>query len=313
VPVRTLVILNPRSRAGAGARLFARAEASLRDALGAFEVERTRGPRDAERIAREGVRAGVERLVVAGGDGTVSEVVAGLLGADLAGYCQIGLLPLGTGGDLARTLAIPTRLDAAVANLARGTVRVIDAGRAVFTTADGAPRTSFFVNVASAGISGLVTELVNRGPKHLGGRISFLVGTLRGLARYRFPPLRVRADDALLHEGPTTLVAAGNGRCFGGGMNVAPEACIDDGMLDAVVVPGFSRARLVRELPRIYRGTHLAVAGVAQRRARSVALDPLSAELVCIELDGEPCGRLPARFDALPKAITLFGASAPGA
>ncbi len=310
MPVRTLVILNPRSRAGAGERLFARAEASLRDALGALEVERTRGPRDAERIAREGVRAGVERLVVAGGDGTVSEVVAGLLGADLAGYCQIGLLPLGTGGDLARTLAVPSRLEAAVANLARGTVRVVDAGRAAFTTADGAPRTSFFLNVASAGISGLVTELVNRGPKHLGGRISFLVGTLRALARYRFPPLRVHADDALLHEGPTTLVAAGNGRCFGGGMNVAPEALIDDGLLDAVVVPGFSRARLVRELPRIYRGTHLDVEGVGQRRARSLALDPLGAEPVWIELDGEPAGRLPARFDALPKAITLFGASA---
>jgi YegS/Rv2252/BmrU family lipid kinase len=307
--VRTLVILNPRSRAGAGGRHFARVEAGLRDALGALEVERTRGPRDAERIAREGVRAGVERLVVAGGDGTVSEVVAGLLGADLAGYCQIGLLPLGTGGDLARTLDVPTALDAAVANLANGAPRVIDAGRAEFTGADGAPRTSFFLNVASAGISGLVTELVNRGPKHLGGRISFLVGTLRALARYGFPPVRVRADGALLHEGPATLVAAGNGRCFGGGMNVAPDACIDDGLLDAVVVPGFSRARLVRELPRIYRGTHLAVAGVAWRRARSVALDPLGAEPVWIELDGEPCGRLPARFDALPKAITLFGAS----
>jgi YegS/Rv2252/BmrU family lipid kinase len=312
VAIRTLVILNPRSRAGAGGRLFARVEAGLREALGALEVERTRGPRDAERIAREGVRAGVERLVVAGGDGTVSEVVAGLLGADLAGYCQIGLLPLGTGGDLARTLDVPTALDAAVANLANGTPRVIDAGRAEFTGADGASRTSFFLNVASAGISGLVTELVNRGPKHLGGRISFLVGTLRALARYGFPPVRVRADEALLHEGPATLVAAGNGRCFGGGMNVAPDARIDDGLLDAVVVPGFSRARLVRELPRIYRGTHLAVAGVAWRRARSVVLDPLGAEPVWIELDGEPCGRLPARFDALPKAITLFGAS-PGA
>ncbi|HET6303326.1 MAG TPA: diacylglycerol kinase family protein [Myxococcota bacterium] len=313
MPVRTLVILNPRSRAGAGARLFARVEASLRDALGALEVERTRGPRDAERIAREGVRAGVERLVVAGGDGTVSEVVAGLLGADLAGYCQIGLLPLGTGGDLARTLAVPTQLDAAVANLAHGTLRVIDAGRAVFTTHDGAPCTSFFLNVASAGISGLVTELVNRGPKHLGGRISFLVGTLRGIARYRFPPVRVRADGALLHEGPATLVAAGNGRCFGGGMAVAPDARIDDGFLDAVVVPGFSRARLVCELPRIYRGTHIGVDGVAQCRVRSVALEPLGAEPVWIELDGEPSGRLPARFDALPKAITLFGAPAPGA
>jgi len=311
VSVRTLVILNPRSRGGAGARLFAGVEASLRDALGPLEVERTRGPRDAERIAREGVRAGVERLVVAGGDGTASEVVAGLLGAGLTGYCQIGLLPLGTGGDLARTLAMSTDLDDAVASLARGTLRVIDAGRAAFTTHEGTPRTSFFLNVASAGISGLVTELVNRAPKQLGGRISFLIGTLRGIVRYGFPPVRVDADGVRLHEGPATLVAAGNGRYFGGGMAVAPDARIDDGVLDVVVVPGFSRARLVRELPRIYRGTHIGVEGVEHCRATSVVLEPLSSEPVWIELDGEPVGRLPARFDVLPKAITLFGATAP--
>jgi YegS/Rv2252/BmrU family lipid kinase len=311
VPVRTLVILNPRARGGAGARLFAGVEASLRDALGALEVERTRGPRDAERIAREGVRAGVERLVVAGGDGTVSEVVAGLLAADLAGYCQIGLLPLGTGGDLARTLAVPTDLPGAIASLARGAVRVIDAGRAAFTTHAGAACTSHFLNVASAGISGLVTELVNRAPKQLGGRVSFLIGTLRGIARYGFPPVRVRVEGERVHEGPATLVAAGNGRCFGGGMNVAPDARIDDGLLDVVVIPGFGRARLVRELPRIYGGTHIGVEGVAHRRTPWVSLEPLGAEPVWIELDGEPVGRLPARFDVLPKAITLFGAATP--
>ncbi len=308
MPVRTLVILNPRSRGGAGARLFASVEASLRDALGGLEVERTGGPRDAERIAREGVRAGVERIVVAGGDGTASEVVAGLLAADLAGYCQVGFLPLGTGGDLARTLAVPRDLAAAVANLARGTLRAIDAGRASLTTHEAVERTSFFLNVASAGISGLVTELVNSAPKRMGGTASFLIGTLRGIARYGFPPVRARVDGVLLHEGPATLVAAANGRFFGGGMAVAPDARIDDGLLDAVVMPGFSRARLLRELPRIYRGTHLEIEGVLARRGACVELEPVGSEPVWIELDGEPVGRLPARFEVLPKAITLFGA-----
>ena len=85
----------------------------LRDAIGDFEVEPTRGPRDAERIAREAVRAGVERLIVAGGDGTTSEVASGLLSAELAGYAQLALLPLGTGGDLGRTLGVPRELGAA--------------------------------------------------------------------------------------------------------------------------------------------------------------------------------------------------------
>ena len=97
--------------------------AGCADALGPLEIEPTRGPRDAERIAQEGVRAGVERLVVAGGDGTLTEVVTGLLAAGLGGDAQIGLLPLGTGGDFARTLGIPRDLDGAIAALATGTPR----------------------------------------------------------------------------------------------------------------------------------------------------------------------------------------------
>jgi YegS/Rv2252/BmrU family lipid kinase len=291
-------------------RRFAALQARLRQAFGSIEVEWTRGPRDAERIAREGVRAGVERIVVAGGDGTTSEVASGLLGAGLAGYCQIGLLPLGTGGDLVRTIGVPRRLEEAVERLALGKTRVIDAGRASFLDRDGSQRESYFLNVASAGISGLTTELVNRAPKALGGRVSFLIGTLRAIARYRFPAVCVRVDDRRIHEGPLVLAAACNGRYFGGGMAVAPAALPDDGLFDLVLVPGVSRTRLVSRLPRIYRGTHLQEPEVLSDRGCRVELEATGSEEVWIELDGEPLGRLPARFEVLPGAITLFGAEA---
>ncbi len=310
MPAGTLVILNPMSRSGATGRRFAPVEAKLRAALGPLEVERTRGPRDAERVAREAVRAGVERLVVAGGDGTLSEVVTGLLAADLGAYARVAPLALGTGGDLLRTFGVPRDLDGALARIVAGKTRRIDVGRARFRAPDGRDRTTYFLNVASFGVSGLVTQLVNEAPKALGGRASFLIGTLRGLLRYRVPHVTVRVDGAPLFDGPLTLATAANCRFFGGGMEVAPRALPDDGLLDVVVVSGLSKPALIRRLPRLYRGTHLGIPGVLHARGRVVEAEvaPSSEGApVFTEIDGEPLGTLPVRYEALPGAITLLG------
>ena len=140
VLTRTLVIVNPFSRDGATGRRFAGIERRLREVLGPLEVERTRGPRDAERLAREAVRAGVERLIVAGGDGTLSEVASGLLGAGLGAYARIGVLPFGTGGDFVKTLGIPRDLERAIACIAEGKVRRIDASRVTLRGEEGRAR-----------------------------------------------------------------------------------------------------------------------------------------------------------------------------
>ena len=117
--------MNPFSRNGATGRRWASIERKLRDALGELEVEQTRAPRDAERIVREGVLDGVERVVVAGGDGTLSEIATGLLAADLANRAEIGVLPLGTGGDFLRTVGVPRKLDDAIRCLREGKPRRI--------------------------------------------------------------------------------------------------------------------------------------------------------------------------------------------
>ena len=313
VPARNLVIVNPESRSGRTGRRWASIESRLRDALadqGGVEVERTRGPRDAARIAREAVRAGVERLIVAGGDGTTSEVVSGLLAADLAGEAQIGSLPLGSGGDLRRTLAMPRDLDAALAALREGGVRRIDAGRIRYRGRDGQPATNFFLNVASFGISGLVDELVNQSPKAFGGTFAFLVGTLRALARYRPADVTLRLDGDEIHRGSLTLAAAANGCYFGGGMHVAPAAEPDDGLFDVVVADGRARARLLTMLPSLYRGAHLAQPGVRHHRGVRLEADAAPGE-VWLDVDGEVLGTLPATLELLPGAVVLFGV--PGA
>ena len=119
--------------------------------------------------------------------------------------------------------------------------------------------------------------------------------------------MELRLDGERVHEGPLVLAAAANGRFFGGGMQVAPGARPDDGLLDVVVIPGFGKLRLVAELPRIYRGTHLAVPGVRALRGRVLEARPLGEEPPWVEIDGEPLGRLPARFEVLPGALTLVG------
>lgn len=303
--MRTLVIANPASRSGATRRRFRKIEPMLRDSLGELDIEWTRGPRDASRLAREGVRAGVERVVVAGGDGTTSEVVTGIMEAGLGGYAELALLPLGTGGDLHRSLGLPLELPDALAGIAQGRSSLVDVGRACYVGHEGAPITSYFVNVASVGIGGVTTAIVERSPKWLGGRISFMLGAVRGILGYRSNSVEVRLDGECLYEGPLSLLAAANGRYFGGGMQIAPHAEPDDGVLDAIVVPGFSKLRLIRELPRIYRGTHLEVPGVVARKGRR--LEASSTEPVPIELDGEPRGVLPARFELISGALRVIG------
>jgi YegS/Rv2252/BmrU family lipid kinase len=302
---RTLVIVNPRSRNGATGRRWNAVERKLLEALGPCEVEQTRAPRHAQRLAREGVRAGVERVVVAGGDGTVSEVVSGLLAADLGSYAQIGLLPLGTGGDLARTLHIPADLDAAIACIAHGRARSIDAGRATYTDDEGLRTTSHFLNVASLGISGRITQLVNAGSKALGGTAAFLAGTVRAIARYRGEAVTLRLDGRVVYEGRLVLAAVANGSFFGGGMHIAPDARPDDGKFDVVFVGDLTKWQLLSRLPSIYRGRHLGRSDVGFHRGAVLEADADPGR-VRIELDGESVGSLPARFEVVPGAVTVL-------
>ncbi len=303
---RTLVIVNPASRNGKTRRTFLALESRLRDALGSLEIDWTKGPRDAERLAAEGARAGVERILVAGGDGTASEVVAGILGADRGDQVELGLLPLGTGSDLVRGLGLPRKLDDAVAAFRDGAVRRIDAGRLHFVDHDGEPQTSHFINSATLGVSGMVCSMVNDTTKVFGGTISFLVGTIRALLRFRPAPVRLVLDGETVYEGDLVLATANNGSHFGGGMHGAPGASFVDGLLDVVVIPGLSKAELLFKLPLLYTGGHVDDPSVQSFRGRKLEVSTPGVPHH-LEIDGEPRGTTPATFEVLPGAIRLVG------
>jgi YegS/Rv2252/BmrU family lipid kinase len=306
MPVRTLVIANPRSRNRVTSRRLKSLEAKLRSAFGPLDIEFTRAPRDAERIAREGVRSGFERVIVAGGDGTLSEVVTGLLSAQLGDYAAIGLLPLGTASDFARGLGQPPDVDAVIERLAAGETSRVDAGRVTYRTDEGREVTGYFANIASFGLSGVVDELVNRATKAFGGRVSYMIGTVRGVARHRSDPVSISVDGERVFDGPLSVAAVANGPYFGGGMRVAPKARIDDGFFDWVIVPGMSRLSLLGKFPLLYSGSHLRDPQILQGRGRVIEARGVAGP-IRLDVDGESLGVLPARFELLPGAITLIG------
>ena len=305
MPAPTLIIVNPK--AGKKPPRISRLETRLQEALGEVEMARTAKPRDAIRLAREAVRSGVERLVVGGGDGTLSEVVTGILDAGLGGEVEIGFLPLGSGCDLARSVGLPRSIPQALRLLAEGERRQLDAGRVQFMGRDGKPGSSCFVNETSFGLSGLTVDWMNRFGRGFGPRLGFAVAAAQAVLRGSKPDVSILVDGREVHSGPTSMVVVANGCFFGGGMKIAPDAQPDDGEFDVVIVKPLSRTRFLANFPSLYKGTHLSHPAVCVYRGKKVEARARNGSQAPLDTDGEALGLLPISVELLPKAVTFFG------
>ena len=302
----TFVILNPKSRSGATGRKKDELEALLRRYVGTYELHCTERAGDGERLAELAAKRGATRLVIAGGDGTASEALNGLLRAGRAGDVEIALLPLGTGRDLARMLALGTDLETCVARLASGRKRRIDAGRVRYRAKDGSERTRCFLNIASIGLPAESTRwLTERDAAGGRGPLSYVMSGIVGLYRYRMSRVKLKVDDEVVHDGPLGLAAMSNGQYFAGGMRIAPGASLDDALFDVVVVEGMSIPASLVRFPSLFLGRH-----VKDRRVkvfRGAVVHAESTDEVWIETDGEPVGTLPVTVEMLPGAVRLYG------
>ena len=296
----TLVLVNPAAGGGRAGRFWeqmrARAEA-LANIVVAVPADAAR----ARAALSAAVASGCERVVAVGGDGTAHLVASSLLASGAGEKVTLGILPAGTGSDLARTLAIPRHPREALKRALLGPPTALDAGRC-----DGGEGRFWFVNIASAGIGGMVDAAVNAMQRR--GRTAFLRATLAALRRYRSVPVRVWLDGEAWYEGPLFLLAVANGTTFGKGMRVAPQARPDDGALDVVLVGDVSGWELMLRLPQVYLGRHLHARPVQHRRAREVRLEPL-APLPPFDVDGETYPSGAVTFRVMPAALRVAGAT----
>lgn len=250
-------------------------------------------------LAQEAIRTGAGRLVVVGGDGSVNEVVNGLVGDESV---EVAVIPRGTGWDFVRTFGIPRDLDAAVEIALTGDVREIDLGLVSYRTWSGAEARAHFANVASAGISGAIAQRANETSKALGGKISYYWATLAVFARWQTGEMRISVDDEI-RGGKMIDAIVANGRFLGGGMMMLPEAEPDDGLFDVLVLGDVTKRDLVFTLPKSYRGKHLPHPRLEVLRGRVVTVE--ADEPLPIQLDGEQPGTTPARFEVVPRALRL--------
>jgi diacylglycerol kinase (ATP) len=296
----TVFLVNPASAAGSTGRRWP--ELANRAAAAGLSGDALLSERRGHltELARDVAAAGAKLLVVVGGDGSVNEVVNGI--AELDDPPEVAIVPRGTGWDFVRTFGIPRQVEEAAAVALHGTTVAVDLGRVAFRSWDGSEARSVFANVASAGMSGAIAQRANETTKALGGKVSYLWATLAVFARWSAGELRLTVDDERRAARMYDVVVA-NGRFFGGGMKICPEASTDDGLFDVLTIGDLTKRDLLLTMPKTYRGAHLPHPKAELLRGRRVTVE--ADEPVPIELDGEQPGTTPATFEVLPGRLRL--------
>ena len=298
----TKVIVNPVAGANSTHRKWARISQILQHIGLHFDYEFTEGAGHAVEIARAAACDGYKNIVAVGGDGTVNEVANGILSTVNPGDISLGIISTGTGSDFIRSVGIPRDYDSACASLTGQRRVVVDVGVVEYQS-DGQRLQRFFVNGAGVGFDAAVVAATSRFPKYFGGTIPYLGGLFRSLLSYRNKPVELRTEDGVESARVLTVVVA-NGSYFGGGMYVAPQARLDDGLLDVLTIGDFGKLELLKCLSMVYKGTHIGHPKVSLSKARSVTIE--SAETVFVHADGELPGTCPASFRLLPAALNIM-------
>ena len=298
-------VVNPASGNGRTGRRWRAYEAFFRRHLGAaFEVRRTERPRHAAELTKDALVNGATAVVSVGGDGTLNEVTNGYLdGTGRAWNPEgaIAVFPLGTGSDFVKTSGQAREPADLVRRLRERRVRVIDAGLVEYGPR-AAPQSRYFLNEGEFGSAAAVSDRVNRTTKVFGGKVSFLIGVLRTLPKYRNTRVAIEADGGPRREMTVNNLTAANGRFYGGGLQPAPHADLEDGLFDVIVFGDIDFKSQRKNLGLLREGKHLDLPGISWFRAKEIRVHA-GDEL--IDVEGEAIGRRPQRFQILPKAVRL--------
>lgn len=299
-------IVNPHAGNGSTGLDWPLIKARARDLLGPFETYITRRPEDALWLAKHAVSRKTELIVCVGGDGTLNEVVNGIMMHEESKRSDLllGFIPKGTGCDFVRTVAIPQNMEQAIDLIAARPVNSIDLGMLLFQDHNGNNRCRYFHNIASFGLGGEVAQRVNRTTKALGPFVSFMWATLVSIFLYGRKKIHLRVDHDVGQEIFVWNVAVANGRYHGGGMWVAPDASVYDGILNVTVIGDLTIPEVFLNLPKLYNGTIYGMDKIMTLTGKKVTA--LSDNRVLLEVDGEQPGMLPMMIKMVPHALKII-------
>jgi diacylglycerol kinase (ATP) len=296
------VIVNPVAAGGKVGKRWPQLRDVLAGAGLCFDAQLTERPGHATDIARSAVHEGYRHVVSVGGDGTVNEVVNGLVvDGRVPPDVVLSIVPGGTGSDFVRVLDISRDPVQACQTVLGDTVRTVDLGE-IRCMLDGKPIVRYFVNVAGVGFDGETSVRVNRMSKRITGTLPYLTALLMTLISYKNKDVHLTVDGQP-HAGRFNSVVVCNGQYFGGGMWVGPKAAADDGIFDVVILKDLSKPDLVVSIPRIYRGTHLTHPKVQSLHGKEIQIE--AQQRMFIQAEGELVGETPASFRILPAALNL--------
>lgn len=285
--MRFKIIINPVAGRGKAQRELATVQRVLRKTGLEADLVLTQGPGEAQQLARRAAEEGWDAVVAGGGDGTVGEVINGLVGTKAA----LGIIPLGTGNDLAHSLGIPRRVDQATALLAKARVTSIDVG---------ADTDGYFGIILGLGFPTLVMDYVNTHSSRLRGSWAILGGILSVVSKLEAFPMRIETAQYSF-EGKFNSVFILNTPYTGGGLYMSPGARFDDGLFDIVLIEDMGKLDFLATLPRAYRGTHLSHPRVRLIRSSWVRIrteKPLGKMF-----DGNVYGRSPVEAKVVPGGL----------
>jgi len=306
--LKTRVIVNPESNKGRTRKRWGEIREGLRSFIREFKFEFTEKPLHATELARTAIKEGTELVIGVGGDGTMNEIANGFF-EDLRiinPEAALGLVPAGTGCDLTKSLNIPPGLKDALKVITEAPSVRMDVGKVRFRTNAGAEEERFFLNVADFGLGGeVVREVAERRLQRKAS--SYVRCLITTMARYKNKRVRIRVDGRDLPDGEYLIGAVANGKIFGKGMKVAPDARLDDGLLDSVLVRGFRFLEFCRHGWKLMNGSHVTHPKVTVIRGSRVEAWPEGDEEVLLEFDGEQLGRLPATFEVVPRNLLVKG------
>ena len=304
--MKPLLIVNPSSGGGATGRTASALRDTVARSLGDVEMVLTERAGHGIELAREGALAGHPLIVSVGGDGTIHEVVNGILASKRE--VELGVIGQGTGGDFRKSLGLEHRLDRYIDSIASGRRRTIDVGR----FHGGGKTEHHFVNILSVGMGGLVDRYVADANRALGGKAAYFGASLRALVNARLGNVRVtltsRDGREETHHIRSFMIAICNGQYFGGGMKVAPMASIDDATFELVALGATSKLGFALTSNSIYSGRHIGQSGTVHLRGAKMKLELLNtdaSEQFLLDVDGEPMGSLPLEITCVPNAIVV--------